>query len=72
MEKLELVLPTYQGMVSPVPTRITSLVCMDALVGISAVLVSETFQEVVVISLETKVCIGVAVSSLTPGAVTLT
>ena len=72
MEKLDSVLPTYHGMVWPVSTWTAWLVCIEALVEINAVLVSEMFHEVVVMLLELRVWTGVEVSNFTPGAVTFT
>ncbi len=70
--KLDSVLPMYQGIVWERSTCVTDPVCMEALVAMSAVLVSEMFHDVVVTVLEDRVLVGVAVSSLTPGAVTFT
>jgi hypothetical protein len=55
MEKFDSVLPTYHGIVRPVSTWTAELVCIEALVGIKAVLVSETFHDVVVMLLELRI-----------------
>ena len=70
--KLDSVAPTYHDSDCPVLMFVMPLVLMLALVEISAVLVRETFHEVVEALVLSKTCCCGSAVNFTPGAVTST